>query len=874
MPRPPAFKVVYVAHPSSGLARSNMPMECHVKGEKIIRCLPFYIPDDVRLYEIRTSRGRFTRPRKEVQMPLAYSWKNRVRSADRLLYPLLRADWSPSNPNPQNRGKSDFVRISWDEAVDIVVGEIRRIREKYGSMEPVLVQADGHGQSGYLQSLHFWGHYLFDKIHVNLGWGWWTQQIRNPDSWEGYYYGSKHVWGFNESLGEPWQDAVWDDVLENCEMVILSGCDPEATGLGMSGSTATTMAKWLKQAGIKIVAVSPDLNYTAAVYEGKWIPLKPNTDSALYLGIAHVWISEGLYDKDYVKSHTVGFEEFRRHVLGEDDGTPKTPEWAEKITGTPSYLMKALAREWASKRTSIAVYFGGPKVRGTFSHLTPRLEAYLMAMQGVGKPGRQFLRIGAPSFFKKWIAQVPRYPDVDREGSPFNPMIDYAIGKAPKSPLFLPRTLVADAILTPPITWRGTTAALADSEDQFRRFQFPPSDQHPGIRMIWNENGNQPVSWNYGRRWIEALQRPNVEFVVAIHPWFENDVLFSDLILPAQTIFEHEDLIAVQRCDLIALFYQEAAISPVGEAKSDYGIHRLIAQGLGLGSEFPPVDESLKAAYEGTLAFKKMGITWEEFKRRRYIVYDCPTLQEWVEIKKKHGYGAGEGGLSWFWRTGKGLQTPTGKIEFVSQGILKHAPDDKERPPLAKWVEHQELPTSPRAERYPFVVVTNHPRLRFHSQGDDVEWIKEIWKVKGKDSYYYEPCWINPKDAEARGIQQEDVVMVYNERGGVIFAAQLSERIIPGAIYTEHGAKMDLLMVDDMMIDRGGNINLITPSPGEKYPPKGEIRIPEMNVSGFLVDVKKVDIEELVSRQGAVSLKPKVNLEEVKSGKKSVHHRS
>ena len=104
-------------------------------------------------------------------------------------------------------------------------------------MEPVFVQADGHGHSGYMQSLHFWGHYLFDMAREHLGWGWWTQQLRNPDSWEGYYWGAKHVWGFNATLGEPCQDAVWDDVLEHCEMVIFSANDPEATGLGMSGST-------------------------------------------------------------------------------------------------------------------------------------------------------------------------------------------------------------------------------------------------------------------------------------------------------------------------------------------------------------------------------------------------------------------------------------------------------------------------------------------------------------------------------------------------------------------------------------------------------------------------------------------------------------
>ena len=187
-------RVIYVAHPASGLARSNFPVVCHVQGDRILRTLPFHIPEQVRLYEIDTPRGKFKRSRKEVQMALAYAWKQRVHAPTRVRYPMLRNDWSPDNTNSRNRGSSGYTRISWDRALDIVADQLRRTKEKYGSMEPVLVQADGHGQSGYMQSLHFWGHYLFDMLHEHKDWGWWTQQVRNPDSWEGYYWGAKHVW--------------------------------------------------------------------------------------------------------------------------------------------------------------------------------------------------------------------------------------------------------------------------------------------------------------------------------------------------------------------------------------------------------------------------------------------------------------------------------------------------------------------------------------------------------------------------------------------------------------------------------------------------------------------------------------------------------
>ncbi len=835
-------RVVYVSHPGSGLARSNFPLECHVEGDQIVRSLPFYIPDDVRLYEIKTTdRGTYSRPRKEVQMPLALAAKQRVHSDTRVKYPLLRDGWDPDKPNGAGRGTDSFSRISWDRALDIIVGQIERIRDKYGSMEPVLVQADGHGQSGYLQSLHFWGHYLFDMIREHKNWGWWTQQVRNPDSWEGYYWGAKHVWGFDETLGEPYQDAVWDDVLENAEMVIFSGNDPEATGFGMSGSIALQMPKWLKRAGIKIIAISPDLNHACAVHADKWIPIKPNSDAALYLAIAHTWIAEDIYDKSYVETHTVGFDALKSHVLGEDDGIEKTPAWAEPITGVPVSTIKALAREWAAKKTTLSVYFGGPKIRGTFSHLMARLEAYVLAMQGFGRPGRQFLRTGAPSFYKKSLAQVPRYPDVDFKGLAFSPMIEYAIGHGPKSPVFVPRTLAAEAIQQKIVRWKSTTAALAKTEDQFTSYQYPPTEDHPGIRMVWNENGSQPGSWGHGWNWLEALRSEQLDFVVGIHPWLENDLLYSDLILPAQTNYEHDDLVVVQRSDVLGLFYQEAAIPPVGDSKSDYEIHRMIGLRLGLDEVFPHSSDWLKASYEETLAATKYNVSWEEFKERKYFIYDSPTWDEWVEIKKEHGYGEHDGGLHWFAEKGEGLQTLSGKIEFVSERIKNLDPDNPERPPLAKWITHSELADSPKAERYPLSVMSNHPKYRFHVQGDDIEWIRELGKVRGVDGYPYEPCWIHPEDAARRDISDGDIIMVHNDRGAILFGAVVTERIIKGAVSIDHGAKIDVAMLDNQKVDRGGCINLIAPTVQDKYPEGAEITVPEMNISGFLVEAGKID---------------------------------
>ena len=78
------------------------------------------------------------------------------------------------------------------------------------------------------------------------------------------------------------------------------------------------------------------------------------TDTALAMAIAYVWITEDTYDKEYVADRTIGFDEFKPYVLGETDGVPKTPEWAAEESGVEARVIRTLAREWASKRTTLA----------------------------------------------------------------------------------------------------------------------------------------------------------------------------------------------------------------------------------------------------------------------------------------------------------------------------------------------------------------------------------------------------------------------------------------------------------------------------------------------------------------------------------------
>jgi len=260
----------------------------------------------------------------------------------------------------------------------------------------------------------------------------------------------------------------------------------------------------------------------------------------------------------------------------------------------------------------------------------------------------------------------------------------------------------------------------------------------------------------------------------------------------------------------------------------------------------------MRTIYEETPAYKVLGIPFEEFKKRKLIVVPQPTWDEWKEIQKKAEIMPGvpfKPGLTWFYELteGKGLDTPTGKIEIVSTGLAKHFPDDDERPPVPRYIPygetHQESLFHARAKKYPLLLVSNHPRWRFHAQGDDITWLREIptCKIRGSDGYLYEPVWIHPVDAAKRGIKHGDVVKVYNERGTVLGAAYITERIKPGSVLMHHGARVDLISINPL-IDRGGAIDLIVPP---KTTSKNTVG---MVCSGILVEVEKADISELMEK--------------------------
>src|SRR5680860_164214 len=333
------------------------PVFAYVKDGKILRITPIdFDEDDAEPWTINARGREFKPPRKTTISSHTLAWKSLVYSPDRILYPMKRVDFDPEGErNPQNRGISGYERISWDEALDIVAGEITRVKREHG---PGAIM-NGSG------SHHTWGHlgyWLSARIRFFNSIGW-TPVHHNPDSWEGWFWGAMHHWGQSARNGGGETYGTVEDLLKHAEMVVFWSADPEATSGVYGAHEGTVRRRWLKELGIPMVHIDPFYNHTAALLEGKWLAPRPGTDSALVLALAYVWITEDRYDKQYVADRTVGFDAWKSYILGEEDGTPKTPEWQEDETGIAAKDVRALAREWATKKTYLCaggiIGFGG-----------------------------------------------------------------------------------------------------------------------------------------------------------------------------------------------------------------------------------------------------------------------------------------------------------------------------------------------------------------------------------------------------------------------------------------------------------------------------------------------------------------------------------
>lgn len=811
------------------------PVFVYVKDDKILRITPIeFDEEDAEPWTIKAHGKSFTPPRKTTIMQHTLAWKSMVYSPNRLLYPMKRVDFDPNGErNPQNRGISGYERISWDEALDIVAKEIRRVKKEHGPGAIMNSTGSHHtwGALGYWLSVRM-------RFFNSIGW---TQVVHNPDSWEGWFWGGMHHWGFSAHNGGGESYGTVEDCLQNAEMVVFWSSDPESTSGVYGAYEGTIRRQWLKELGIKMVHIDPYFNHTAALMGGKWLAPKPATDSAMVLAIAYVWMTENLYDKEYVAERTTGFDKWKDYVLGHEDGIPKTPEWQEAETGIPAKDIRALAREWGSKKTYLAaggIHGFGGACRSATGTDWARGMIYLMAMQGLGKPGINMggMQQGTPvdtRFFFPGYSEGGLSGDLAGTGASIS-----MYQRLPSTPSMntvkqiIPRLKIPEAIMdgytegypTDPMTLEG----------QFAKFAYPAPGYSP-VKMYYKYGGSHFGTMTDTNRYVKMYRTDKLEFVVNQSIWFEGEAKFADVILPACTNFERWDISefancggyiqhSFTQCNHRVAVLQHKCIEPLGESKSDFQIFLELSERLGVATPFSEGSSEFdwcKRYFDATdLPYN---VSWKKFlKKGYYVVPPLPEnrrdpvafrwfaegrLKDTPELTPLPGDYSGE--------YKRGLQTQTGKIEFESSSLKRFDPNDPERPPMLKYRTSWEGPQSELFKKYPLQLMSPHPRFTFHTQSDGKD--STINDIKDHriliDGYYYWIIRLNPDDAAARGINENDLIKAYNDRGEVLGAAQLTHRVRPGMVHSyESSAVYDPIGEPGHSPDRGGCINQLTPS--------------------------------------------------------------
>jgi len=812
------------------------PVFVYVKDGRIIRITPIEFDDkDAQPWTIKARGKEFTPPRKGSVSPYVFGLKSLIYSKDRLLYPMKRKDFDPNGErNCSNRGITEYERISWDEALDIVVSEIKRVKREHG---PGSIM-NGSG------SHHTWGnlgYWLSAKMRFMNSIGS-SHVVHNPDSWEGWYWGAMHHWGNSMRNGATDTYGTVEDCLKEAEMIVFWSSDPESTSGVYGAFEGTVRRQWAKELGIKMVHIDPYFNHTAALLGGKWISPRPDSGNALALAIAYVWITEDLYDKEYVRERTVGFEKWRDYILGKTDGTPKTPEWQVQETNVPAKDGRALARMWGTHKTYLSpgglAGFGGA-CRCATGIEWARSMVCLMAMQGLGKPGINMgcLQQGAPldtNFYFPGYAEGGLSGDLDFTGLRIS-----MYQRMPQLPTMnsvsqmIPRLRIPEAILNQEC--EGYPTDPKSIEGQFRKIIYPAPGHSPA-KMYYKYGGSHFGTMSDSNRYARAYRSDNLEFVVNQSIWFEGEAKFADVLLPACTNFERWDIGETANSggyghhqfiqwNHRVITMQHKCIEPLGESKSDYQIFQELANRLDVGTVFSEGMTELEWCKRLFNASDLPKVTsWRHFLRKGYYVVPSPKEEKrapvsyrwFAEGKKKNvpELSPLPSDYTETWR--EGLQTQSGKLEFESSSLKRHAPDDPERPTIPtfipSWEGHH---TKELYDKYPLNLISPHPRYSFHTMFDAKDGI--INDVKDHrvliNGYYYWIVRINSQDAAQRGIKNNDLVTLFNDRGQVICAAHITERVPPGTVHSFEGSAIyEPIGEPGASPDRGGCINVLTPS--------------------------------------------------------------
>jgi anaerobic dimethyl sulfoxide reductase subunit A len=555
------------------------------------------------------------------------AYRQRLYHPDRLKYPLKRTG---------KRGTGDFERVSWGEALDTIAEKMLEIREKHGATSIMNISHSGTNECAY----YYKG--CLDKL-LNLFGGQTT--LHSFVSNDGAVFAALHTYGTVFTANER------EDLL-NSKMVVIWGWNPTDSVRGTNSSYHMALAR---ENGARVVAVDPRYTDSAATFADKWIPIRPGTDAAMMIAMAYVIIDENLHHQEFLDKYTVGFDVFREYVMGQEDDVPKTPQWAEEITGVPAATITELARAYATtKPAALVAGYGG--CRTTHGEQFSRAAATLAAMTGnVGVSGGE---AGISIFGYPIMTKVMQY-----SGGYCSDNVSVHFNKW------------ADAIL------EGRDGGY-------------PSD----IKMVYSIAGNTVNQLGNVRKADRALK--TLEFMVVHDHFLTATARYADFVLPATTHFERNDVFTTAAMGHY-ITCSTKAIEPYGECRNDIDILADLATRLGIeGYNDTSEEEWLKYLTSNA------GIDdWDEFKQRGFLKYkhDTPhvAFREQIEDIENSPFSTPSGKIEIFSQSIADLGLPD--VPPIPKYIMPEPPESEEKFPLCLVTGHSKKTSNSMFYNLPWV---------------------------------------------------------------------------------------------------------------------------------------------------------------------------
>jgi len=712
-------------------------------------------------YDVEVSGGKITavHPHDEDPDPSAIgkSFEDSVHHRARITQPAIRKGWLERGPAAHGggRGAEPFVSVSWDKALDLAASELGRIKHEHGN------EAIFAGSYGWASAGRF--HHAQSQIHRFLKqFGGYTYSV-NSYSTAAAQVIMPHVVGY-KFLDLLDTMTAWPVIAKHTGLVVMFGGIPLKNAQVNSGGIGRHVTRdWLRKCrdnGVEFVNVSPLADDAADFLDAEWLAVRPNTDTALLLGLAHCLYEEGLHDESFLDTHCVGFDRFLPYLTGEQDGVAKSADWAAGICDIPAQTIRDLARRMAGERTLITLAWS--LQRGDHGEQPYWMAAVLAAMLGqIGLPG------GGVGY---------GYASESAIGNPVRRMSGLSLPQGDNAvETFIPVARIADMLLEPgaPFDYNG------------RRLRYPD------IKLVYWCGGNPFHHHQDLNRLVRAWQRPDT--VIVHEPWWNPLARHADIVFPATTALERNDIGRASNDAHVYAMHQ--AVEPVAGARNDYDIFAGIATRLGFEERFTEGRDEMEWLHHLYDVFR------QQAARERIELPDFDAFWEQGELElpvPDH-----ERVLFEDFRSAPDtspLPTPSGRIEIFSQTIDGFGYDDCAGHP--RWFEPTEWLGGEPSERHPLHLVSHQPATRLHSQLDCGK-VSVASKVQER-----EPVVIHPHDAAARGIADGDVVRLFNDRGACLAGARLSESVRPGVVVLATGAWYD--PHTQTRLERHGNPNVLT----------------------------------------------------------------